>query len=120
MDDRDYILLKYIAKSDRGGMPTYLQEMRQDPFLLKAMSTRTMINRIGNMREEGILRHNKNELPRSQMRIYLEVCGCFDMMTDEERERFLIAIERMAESLDRISGNKRYPKIETKEQDKEE
>lgn len=78
----------------------YMQLLREDPDVLKEMSTRTVINKVRSLRSGG---HIIQEKDIGTNRIYLTVAGELDMMSDAEKERIITALEREASAMERIS-----------------
>lgn len=114
MDYRDRIIVRKIASSAAKGRPTYLQEMRTDPYVRKHMSSKTASNRVVRLKKEGIIEGEKgpgddNPIPR----IYLKVSEEVDMEEDE-RLRKVEALERIADALEEIAKRKEFPERETK------
>ena len=114
MDYRDRILVRKIASSAAKGSPTYLQEMRTDPYVMKHMSSKTASKRVVRLKKEGIIEGEKgpgedNPIPR----IYLRVSEGVDMGEDESIRK-IEALERIADALEEIAKRKEFPEREIK------
>lgn len=77
-----------------------MQLLREDPDVLKEMSTRTVINKVKSLRMGGHIIQDKDI---GTNRIYLMAAGELDMMSDAEKERIITALEREASAMERIS-----------------
>lgn len=110
MDYRDRILVRKIASSAAKGSPTYLQEMRTDPYVMKHMSSKTLSKRVVRLKKEGIIEGEKGP---GEPRIYLRVSEGVDMEEDESIRK-IEALERIADALEEIVKRKEFPERETK------
>lgn len=115
MDYRDRIIVRKIASSASKGTPTYLQEMRTDPYVRKHMSSKTVSKRVVRLKKEGIIEGDKcpgddtNPIPRIRLKVSDEVD-----MEEDERIRKIEALERIADALEEIAKRKEFPERETK------